>query len=167
MIKENQKLIYFLKQFQNNIEYIESNKFILNDDKNKNQKKKQILDIELISYFPYYENTILFGYLLLYEEILKIGKYTEKFVVLSDLGLLIFDSPLSNLNKIINVTKCEIKKTSSQKYGKTYGFEIYSNNNSHVFFTKTQSCLDIWISSIWNIAKKYYDELKLLKIKKE
>ena len=166
-VMRRKKLIYFLKQFQNNIEYIESNRFILNDDKNKNQKKKQILDIELISYFPYYENTIFFGYLLLYEEILKIGKYTEKFVVLSDLGLLIFDSPLSNLNKIINVTKCEIKKTSSQKYNKSYGFEIYSNNNSHVFFTKTQSCLDIWISSIWNIAKKYYDELKLLKIKKE
>ena len=133
----------------------------------KIKKKKQILDIELISYFPYYENTIFFGYLLLYEEILKIGKYTEKFVVLSDLVLLIFDSPLSNLNKIINVTKCEIKKTSSQKYDKTYGFEIYSNNSSHVFFTKTQSCLDMWISSIWNIAKKYHDELNLLKFKKE
>ncbi len=166
-VMRRKKLIYFLKKYQNNIEYIESNRFILNDDKNKNQKKKQSLDIELMSYFPYYENTILFGYLLIYEEVLTLGKYTEKFVVLSDLGLLIFDSPLSNLNKIINVTKCEIKKTSSQKYDKTYGFEIYSNNSSHVFFTKTQSCLDMWISSIWNIAKKYYDELKLLKIKKE
>ena len=166
-VMRRKKLIYFLQKSQNNIEYIESNRFILNDDKNKNQKKKQILDTELISFFPYYENTILFGYLLIYEEILKIGKCTEKFVVLSDLGLLIFDSPLSNLNKIINVTKCEIKKISSQKYGKAYGFEIYSNNNSHIFFTKTQNCLDVWISTIWNITKKYQDELNLFKFKKE
>ena len=167
-VMRRKKLIVFLQKTQNKkIEYIESTKFIINDDKEKKQKKKLILDSELIPFFPYYEKTILFGYLLYYEEIMKYSKYTEKFIVLCDLGLLIFDNPLSNPINIINIYKCEIRKCTNPKYGKKYGFEIHSNNINYVFFTKNENCLNAWMNIISVITKKYQDDLNFLNIKKD
>ena len=98
---------------------------------------------------------------------MKYSKYTEKFIVLCDLGLLIFDNPLSNPINIINIYKCEIRKCTNPKYGKKYGFEIHSNNINYVFFTKNENSLNAWMNIILVITKKYQDDLNFLNVKKD
>ena len=162
-VMRRRNLLEYLKKnvivgiIQDEIEFIKTNQFIYNEG--KEIKKKILYNFRIFNYFPYFEYCNYFGYLLRYKQILK-SKFVEKFIVLTDMGLIIFNNPLLPPKHIISLEKSKINKYKGITYGKPFGFEIISYNQTYIFFAKTEECLNKWVIEIQKITQRYLYDIK-------
>lgn len=110
---------------------------------------------------PNFENAQKLGYLL------KLGsgffgKFNEKLVVLTNIGLLYFDDPNKPPKKLIPIINSEVIKVDEKKYRQKYCFEIKTQGGGelYIFSAKTQEELDSWILEFKSFKKSYDKKIK-------
>ena len=105
-----------------------------------------------------FQNSIKFNYLYkLSPGFLNYGRtFKEKFVVLSDVGLLYFDDPSNPPKKLIPINGSEIKKIDEKLYNRKYCFEIRClNKQNYIFAANTENDLNDWLNAFEKLKENY------------
>lgn len=114
--------------------------------------------------YPDFDDAIKVGYLY------KRGDYkqfTERFVVLFDIGLVYYDTeePIK-IKDLITLTNCSIFEVPFERYKKANAFEIINvNNKKYVFYAKKIEELISWKEAILKVIKKYGDKMIRVDVK--
>ena len=105
-----------------------------------------------------FQNSIKFNYLYkLSPGFLNYGRtFKEKFVVLSNVGLLYFDDPSNPPKKLIPINGSEIKKIDENVYKRKYCFEIRClNKQNYIFAANSENDLNDWLNA-FDLLKETY-----------
>ena len=105
-----------------------------------------------------FQNSIKFNYLYkLSPGFLNYGRtFKEKFVVLSNVGLLYFDDPSNPPKKLIPINGSEIKKIDENVYKRKYCFEIRClNKQNYIFAANSENDLNDWLKAFELLKETY------------
>ena len=114
--------------------------------------------------YPDFDDAIKVGYLY------KRGDYkqfTERFVVLLDIGLVYYDTeePIK-IKDLITLTNCSFFEVPFERYKKANAFEIINvNNKKYVFYAKRIEELISWKEAIVKIIRKYGNKMIKVDVK--
>lgn len=109
-----------------------------------------------------YGNARKLGYLLKYRRGI-FGGFYEKLIIISDIGLMIFDSRQDvKPNKIVPITSSDVFKVEEKKYGKKYCFEVKTiKGEINCFACKNLEELNSWLEELDNVKVEYMSKLKI------
>ena len=114
--------------------------------------------------YPDFDDAIKVGYLY------KRGDYkqfTERFVVLLDIGLVYYDTeePIK-IKDLITLTNCSFFEVPFERYKKANAFEIINvNNKKYVFYAKRIEERISWKEAIVKIIRKYGNKMIKVDVK--
>ena len=115
---------------------------------------------------PNYDNAIKIGYLQVYIEGFFKKKFKEKFIVLSDIGLMILDTPNTMPQMVVPIIGSEIKKVDFMKYN-VYAFSIKTPNGEIcIFGARTEGERQAWCDEFSQIKSIYKEKMKMVEKKK-
>ena len=109
---------------------------------------------------PNYENAIKIGYLLLYKEGFFRNSFKEKFIVLTNIGLMFFDKPNDTPFSLIPIIGSEIKTIDYNRFN-LYAFSIKTpKGEMYIFATKSESECTSWNEEFKQIRFVYKQKMK-------
>lgn len=115
---------------------------------------------------PNYDNAIKIGYLQVYIEGFFKKKFKEKFIVLSDIGLMILDTPNTMPKMVVPIIGSEIKKVDFMKYN-VFAFSIkIPNGEVCIFGARTEGERKGWCDEFLQIKSIYKEKMKMVEKKK-
>ncbi len=95
-------------------------------------------------------------------------KFTEKLVVLTNVGLLYFDDPNKPPKKLIPIIGSEILRIDERKYKKKHCFEIRTlNGENYIFSTISHEEMESWITEFKVFKKNYEKKIKNIEVGKK
>ena len=113
-----------------------------------------------------FQNAIKLDYLYKMTAGLFSYNFTEKFVVLTGIGLLYFDNPNKPPKKLIPIIGSEINEVKEKKYGRPFCFEIKCLNKYNVVFaTKSKEELNQWLNAFKQMNNSYERKISNLQEK--
>lgn len=104
------------------------------------------------------------GYLDYYSRGTFFSAFELKLIVISDVGLMVFNDSKDPNPKIIPIISSEITKVEKKKYDRDFCFEIKrlgTNVKSECFSCKSKEDLNSWLSEIENLKSQYYIKNKI------
>lgn len=111
---------------------------------------------------PNFENAIKIGYLYQYKQGLFKPTLKERLLVLTGVGLLIFDQPNEAPKAIVAIIGNEIKKIDHKEYG-IYGFQIKNSKGEVLIFgTHNQTEFKSWYDGFKLLKNAYDNKLKYI-----
>ena len=113
-----------------------------------------------------FQNAIKLDYLYKMTAGLFSYNFTEKFVVLTGVGLLYFDNPNKPPKNLIPIIGSEINEVKEKKYGRPFCFEIKCLNKYNVVFaTKSKEELNQWLNAFKQMNNTYERKISNLQEK--
>ena len=107
-----------------------------------------------------YENAIKIGYLLLYKEGFFRNSFKEKFIVLTNIGLMFFDKPNDTPFSLIPIIGSEIKTIDYNRFN-LYAFSIKTpKGETYIFASKSESECTSWNEEFKQIRFVYKQKMK-------
>ena len=102
------------------------------------------------------------GYLSVFMSNFFKGKYfKEKLIVLSNIGLFVFDDPNKLPTDFIRIHGSEINRLEEKKYEKKFVFEVMMvNKETLIFAAKTLEEMNSWITELRNFQTEYDRKVK-------
>lgn len=109
-----------------------------------------------------FENAQKVGYLMVYSNSFIMGKsFKEKLVVLSSVGLLVFDDPNKKPSDFLRIQGAEINKLEEKKYGAKFVFELLSLNKENIIMcAKNEEEMEGWIKDLKQFQLDYENKLR-------
>ena len=147
------------------LNYLKMKLFQINNNKNyfvsgdtfnlkKNNESSLILINNVLKFSPNFEGAEKFGYLYRLHSSLKVKKFVLRLVILTNIGILIFDDPLNKPEKFIPLINIQI--TDKIGLEKPSSFELISSNKeSNIFGADNEDYINGWKKAIMGIHNKY------------
>ena len=108
-----------------------------------------------------------FGYLYKYNDRLIGKNFSERLVVLTNIGLIYFDETRKIPRKLIPVVGSLIRKFEGEKYKRPHCIEIKNGEDTNIFAASSQEDLDSWYDELMKMQAIYEEKMKTIDTRKK
>ena len=123
-------------------------------DLKKNNESSLIFINNVLNFLPNFDGAEKFGYLYRLHSICKVKKFVLRLVVLTNVGILVFEDPLNKPEKFIPLINITINDRND--LDKPLSFELISSNKeSNIFGAENEDYINGWKKAIMGIHNKY------------
>ena len=172
LIIENLRRTSFLMYFKNRVvKGFSKIKFHYKDNiemKTITKKKKSNnVNFTSLPIMADFEGAKKIGYLYKQGQILGYKNFNERFVVLTEIGLLYFDDPPKQPRRLIPITNCDLFYPPEPKYKRDYVIEILSiNSELYVFAAMNMEDFVSWRNELEALRNEYNNTMRKIDVRR-
>ena len=123
-------------------------------DLKKNNESSLIFINNVLNFLPNFDGAEKFGYLYRLHSVCRVKKFVLRLVVLTNIGILVFEDPLNKPEKFIPLINITINDKND--LDKLLAFELISSNKeSNIFGADNEDYINGWKKAIIGIHNKY------------
>ena len=137
------------------------------EDKFKTELKGKTYTIsvkdKIFTAFSNFDGALKIGYLLKLNTFMFTSFFSQRLVVLTSIGLIVFDDPLSPPEKLYPIIGSNIKKVEGEKYNRPNCFEIEMlTGEVKVFAAYKEGERNSWLEEFEKLQKDFQSKMKKL-----